>query len=313
MLRPTLLRPGRLRPALAVGRAGAALAAGSMLLTACGSTAAPKSSADELRSKLPAAVKAAGVLKVGSDLNYAPVEFKDQNSEAAGIDPEIAEAIGKQLGLKVEIVDTTFDKLIPGLLAKQYDVVMSAMSDNRQRREGTDDSGKQTSPGVDFVDYFIAGTSILVQKDNPKGLKSLDDLCGHTIALQRGTTQAAIAERQIGACSKTGKPLVVHLFDTDDQALAEVATGRAVADLNDYPVAAYVAQRNQAGKQFEVASSQLQPGPYGIAVAKDNSELRDVLAKALDQVIRSGEYDKILAKWNVGAGAAQNAVVNGGF
>ncbi|MDH6123348.1 ABC transporter substrate-binding protein [Kitasatospora sp. GP82] len=293
-------------------RACVALAAGSLLLTACGGgSPSPKAGSEDLHGKLPDSVKSAGVLRIGSDLNYAPVEFKGQNGEATGLDPDIAEAVGKELGLKVEFVDTSFDKLFNALQAKDFDVAMSALSDDRQRRDGTDDSGKAVAPGVDFVDYFIAGTSILVQKDNPKGIRALDDLCGHTVALQRGTTQAAVADRQTGSCTKLKKPLTVHQVDTDEQALAEVSSGKATADLNDFPVAAYAATTN-AG-QFQVASAQLQPGPYGIALRKSDSALRDLLAKALDRVIRSGAYDKILAKWNVSAGAAQNAVINGGF
>jgi polar amino acid transport system substrate-binding protein len=290
-----------------------ALAAGSLLLTACGGQPAAKDSDAGLRSKLPASVKAAGVLKIGSDLHYAPMEFTAQSSEVTGLDPDLADAIARHLGLKAEFVDTSFDKLLPGLAAKQFDVAMSAMSDTRQRRDGTDDTGKQVSPGADFVDYFIAGSTILVKKGNPGDIKSIDDLCGHTVALEKGTTQADIANRQTGACSRAGKPLLVKLLDTDDQALAEVASGRAVADLNDYPVAAYQAQHAVGGAQFEVVGAALQPGPYGIALSKDQTQLRDVLAKALDQVIRSGEYDTILAKWNVSAGGAHNAVVNGGF
>ncbi|MFB7662952.1 ABC transporter substrate-binding protein [Kitasatospora sp. NPDC056138] len=294
------------------GRAGVALAAGTLLLTACSSGSAPKNpDSEDLHGKLPAAVRSAGVLKIGSDLNYAPVEFKGQNGEATGLDPDIAEAIGKELGLKVEFVDTSFDKLFSALQAKDIDVAMSALSDNRQRRDGTDDSGKQVDTGVDFVDYFIAGSSILVQKDNPKNIKSLDDLCGHTVALQRGTTQAEIADRQTGSCTKLKKPLTVHLLDTDEQALAELASGKATADLNDFPVAAHVATTNP--DKYQVSSAQLQPGPYGIALRKSDTDLRDLVAKALDRVIRSGAYDKILAKWNVSAGAAQNAVINGGF
>lgn len=296
-----------------VARSGAALAAGSLLLTACGGAAPAKNSESDLHGKLPASIRTAGVLRIAMDPNYAPVESKDQNGEVVGIDADIAQELGKRLGVKIKFVDTAFDKLIPDLQAKQYDAAMSALTDNRQRRDGTDDTGAQKNPGVDFVDYFIAGTSILVAKGNPKGVKGLDDLCGHSVALQRGTTQASIADRQTGACSRVGKPLLIHLYDTDDQALAELAAGRAVADLNDFPVAAYVAQTTDGGNRFEITSSQLQPGPYGIAVAKDNTALRDVLAKALDQAIRSGEYDKILAKWNVTAGAAQNAVINGGF
>ncbi|MCP2307533.1 polar amino acid transport system substrate-binding protein [Kitasatospora paracochleata] len=296
-----------------VGRAGVAVAAGSVLLTACASGAAKDPSQENLHDKLPAAVRSAAVLKVGVDLNYAPVEFKSSGDKPDGLDPDLAKALGEVLGVRVEFVDTPFDKLIPNLHAKNYDMVMSAMTDNRQRRDGTDDSGKQIDPGVDFVDYFIAGTSIVVAKNNPQNIQSIDDLCGRTIALQRGTTQAAIIQRQTSACEKVKKTLTIKLTESDNEALSLVAGGKAVADLNDFPVAAYVAQQGQNGAQFAVAGSQLQASPYGIAFTKENSELRDVTAKALDRIIRNGEYEKILGKWGVGAGAAQNAVINGGF
>ncbi|MFJ1704317.1 ABC transporter substrate-binding protein [Kitasatospora sp. NPDC088346] len=298
--------PGRL------GRTGAFLTIGSLLVTGCGSVGGGAPAEEVLHDRLPDSVKASGVLKIGSDLNYAPVEFKGADGQPTGLDPELAEAIGKELKVKVEFLDTGFEKLVPGLQSKQFDMAMSAITDNRQRRDGTDDSGQQISPGVDFVDYFMAGTSILVAKGNPKSIKSLDDLCGQTVAVQRGTTQADIAQRQTGACDKGKKPLVIKLTDTDAEALAMVASGKAAADMNDFPVAAYTVQKGVNGAQFDVAGQQLQPNPYGIAVAKDNTQLRDTLVKAVNRIIRSGEYDKILAKWDLKDGAAQNAVVNGG-
>lgn len=292
--------------------AGAALAAGTLLLAGCSSPAT--SSADDLHSRLPERIRTAGVLRIASDLNYAPVEFKSPDGTAAGIDPDIAEAVGKALGVEVEFEDTAFDKLVPGLQAREFDLAMSAMTDTRQRREGTDDDGNPVNAGVDFVDYFIAGTSILVAEGNPKKITTLDDLCGHTVALQRGTTQAGIADRQAAACARTRKPLTVKLVDNDSLALAELAAGRADADMNDFPVAAYVASKGgPGGAKFEVAGPQLQPSPYGIAVNKADTELRDVIAKALNRMIQNGEYEKILQKWDVSAGSAQNAVVNGGF
>ncbi|AUY49866.1 ABC transporter substrate-binding protein [Streptomyces sp. CB01881] len=291
--------------------------AGALLLTGCGSGGsdeqASKDPVQVVRAKVPKAQRSAGVLRVGSDLNYTPVDFRGADGKPDGLDPDIANGLGKILGLRIEIVDTPFDKLIPDLHAKQFDVAMSALSDIRARREGVDDGGKQTDPGVDFVDYFIAGSSITVPKGNPKGIHTLDDLCGRTVAVQQGTTQDEIVARQVTACSRLNKPLTVHKFDSDAKALAEVASGAAVAGLNDFPVAAYAAKTTDGGNRFEVTGAQSKSNPYGIALRKTDTELRDVLSKAVDELIRSGEYDKILAKWNVSAGAAQNAVVNGGI
>ncbi|MFB7911971.1 ABC transporter substrate-binding protein [Kitasatospora sp. NPDC056076] len=306
------LRPPARRPAFA---AAALAAAGALLLTGCGGDgqAAASDPVKDVRSKLPKAQRSAGVLRIGMDVNYAPVEFRGSDGKPAGLDPELATALGRILDVRVEFVDTPFDKLIPNLQGKQFDVAMSALSDVRARREGLDADGKQVNPGVDFVDYFIAGTSIVVPKGNPKGIRTLDDLCGRMIAFQQGTTQDEIATRQVAVCSRAGKQLTVHRFDTDAKALAEVAAGTAAAGLNDFPVAAYAAKTTDGGGRFEVTGAQSTSNPYGIAVRKEDTELRDTVAKAVDQLIRSGEYDKILAKWNVSAGAAQNAVVNGGI
>ncbi|MFJ9441261.1 ABC transporter substrate-binding protein [Kitasatospora sp. NPDC101235] len=296
--------------------AGAALVtAGALLLTGCGGgQAAQDDPVKDLRAKLPKAQRAAGVLRIGMDVNYAPVEFPGPDGKPAGLDPDIAAALGRILDVRVEFVDTPFDKLIPNLQAKQYDLAMSALSDTRQRRDALNENGKQAGPGVDFVDYFIAGTSIVVPKGNPRAIKSLDDLCGKTVAFQQGTTQDEIVTRQVAVCARVGRPpLTPHKLDTDTKALAEVASGAAAAELNDFPVAAYAAKTTDGGGRFEVTGGQSTSNPYGIAVRKDDTPLRDVLAKAIDQLIRGGEYDKILAKWNVSAGAAQNAVVNGGI
>ncbi|MFI9156770.1 ABC transporter substrate-binding protein [Kitasatospora aureofaciens] len=301
------------RPAFA----GAALAAaGALLLTGCGGGGGQAAASDpikDVRAKLPKAQRSAGVLRIGMDASLAPVEFRDQDGKLAGLDPELAAALGRILDVRIEFVDTPFNKLLPNLQGKQFDVAMSAIDDIRQRREGLDENGNRVDPGVDFVDYFIAGSSIVVPKGNPKGIKTLDDLCGKTISLQQGTNQDDIATRQVAVCAHTGRQLTVHRFDTNAKALAEVASGTAAAGVYDFPVAAYAAKTTDGGGRFEVASTQSTSNPYGIAVRKGDTELRDTLSKAVDQLIRSGEYDKILAKWNVSAGAAQNAVVNGGI
>ncbi|MER7751244.1 ABC transporter substrate-binding protein [Kitasatospora sp. NPDC097643] len=304
-------RPRRRRPALACTVLATATA---LLLTGCSSDSGQSASADpvkELRDKLPKAQRSAGVLRIGMDVNYAPVEFHGADGKPDGLDPDIAAALGRIMDVRIEYVDTPFDKLVPGLQGKQFDVAMSAISDIRVRREGLDDNGKQVNPGVDFVDYFIAGTSIVVPKGNPKGIKSLDDLCGKTVALQQGTTQDEIITRQVAVCARTGRQLTPRRFDSDNKALAEVASGGAAAGVNDFPVAAYAAKSTDG--RFELTGAQSTSNPYGIAVRKEDTQLRDTVAKAVDQLIRSGEYDKILTKWNVSAGAAQNAVINGGI
>ncbi|MFE7166469.1 ABC transporter substrate-binding protein [Streptomyces sp. NPDC057616] len=301
---------------------GAIAVAGTLILTGCGdqtdkgssnSSGTSSSSSAPLASKLPADVKKAGVIKVGSDIAYPPVEYM-QNGKAVGIDPDIADALGKQLGVKFEFQNGKFDNLIVGLQAKRYGVIMSAMNDTKARQNGIDsDTGKKVGKGVDFVDYFTAGTSILVQKGNPKGIKSLDDLCGKVVALQKGTTSEGIAKAQSTKCTKDGKKAInLQTFDTDPEALLRLKQGASVADLNDFPVAAYNAKTSGGGKDFEVVGDQIEAGPYGIAVSKDNTQLRDALQAAVSAIIKNGDYTKIMQKWNVTDGAVTEAKINGG-
>ncbi|MFJ3232728.1 ABC transporter substrate-binding protein [Streptomyces sp. NPDC086787] len=301
---------------------GAIAVAGALILTGCGDQtdsgnndggSASSNASAPLADKLPADVKKAGVIKVGSDIAYPPVEYME-GGKAVGIDPDIADALGKQLGVRFEFQNGKFDNLIVGLQAKRFGAVMSAMNDTKARQDGVDsDSGKKVGNGVDFVDYFTAGTSILVQKGNPKGIKSLDDLCGKVVALQKGTTSEGIAKKQSKKCTTEGKKAIdLQTYDTDPEALLRLKQGASVADLNDFPVAAYNAKTSGGGKDFEVVGEQIEAGPYGIAVRKDNTQLRDALQAALDAIIKNGDYAKILQKWNVTDGAVTEAKTNGG-
>jgi len=286
------------------------------LAPACGKDSKPKAAASSssstpttgaaLFSKLPTAIQSSKQLKVGSDIEYAPIEFyKEGTQQVQGLDWDIAQALGQKLGVTVTFVDDTdFAGIIGALQAGRFDVVMSSMNDTAERR------GK----GVDFIDYFKAGSSILVQKGNPKGIKGLDDLCGATVSVQKGTTQDTdILTPQVAKCQTAKKALSVLRFEKDTDALQQVKNGRAVADLEDFPVASYNALTSGAGKDFEVVAGQFgDVGSYGIAVPSSNTGLRDALQAALKAVVADGTYDKILAGWNVSAGALTTAAVNGG-
>jgi polar amino acid transport system substrate-binding protein len=245
------------------------------------------------------------VLRVGSDIEYAPIEFyKEGTKQVQGLDYDLAQALGKKLGASVTFIDDTdFAGIIGALKAGRFDVVMSSMNDTAERR------GK----GVDFIDYFRAGSSILVQKGNPKQIRTVDDLCGATVSVQKGTTQDTdILTPQEGKCRSAGKALTVLRFEKDTDALQQVKNGRAVADLEDFPVAAYNASTSGGGADFDVVPGQVgDVGSYGIAVPTNSRALRDSLQAALRAIIKDGTYDKVLARWNVSAGALKTAAING--
>ncbi|MFJ6083587.1 ABC transporter substrate-binding protein [Streptomyces sp. NPDC092369] len=300
---------------------GAIAVAGTLLLAGCGDQTKDKDSSDSgsastssapLAAKLPQAIRDKGVVKVGSDIAYAPVEFKDSSGKTVGIDPDLADAMGKQLGVKFQFENGTFDTLITGLRSKRYDIAMSAMTDTKDRQDGVDsETGKKVGEGVDFVDYFTAGVSIYTKKGDDQGIKTWADLCGKKIAVQRGTVSEDLAKAEAKKCP-SGKKLSIESFDNDQQAQTRVRSGGAQAGSSDFPVTAYAVKTSGGGKDFQIVGEQVEAAPYGIAVAKDNTQLRDALQAALDAIIKNGEYGKIIQKWGVADGAVTAAAVNGG-
>lgn len=266
------------------------------------SSPAAANGADAAKAALPADIKAKGVITVATDPSYPPIEsFKAGTKEIVGLDPDLAAAMGDVLGVKFELKEAVFDGIIAGLKAKRFDIAMSAMSDTKKRQAT-----------VSFVDYFNAGTSIMVAKGNPKGVTGIDGLCGLTVAAENGTVQITQAEAAGKACTDAGKAAVtVSGFPDQNGAITALRSGRAQAVLADSPVNAYSVE--QSKDAFEVvAGAPTEPGPYGIAIPKDNADLVKAIQLALQEVISSGKYDEILTKYNLAGGELKVATVNGG-
>lgn len=229
-----------------------------------------------------------GTLQVGSDIAYAPIEFYEEGTQnPVGLDVDIAKALAKELGVKVEFMNTGFDGLIGALQAKRFDIIMSSMTVTEKRQEE-----------IDFIPYFTAGTGILVQAGNPKGIQSLADLCGKSVAVQLGTIQVDQLDAQNEQCAEK---ISITTFDQNPLAVEQLRLGRADAVTADYPVAANDARLSEGA--LEIAGPQFEAAPYGIGLRKDATELNAALTKALQAIMDNGEYDKILADWNLEAGS----------
>lgn len=248
-------------------------------------------------AKVPAAIKSKGTLVVAADASYAPNEFKDANGNVIGMDADLAQALGTVMGLKVNVVNASFDTIIPGLAAGHYDLGMSSFTDTKKR--------EQT---VDFVTYFNAGTSFFIKTGGP-AINSLADLCGHKVSVESGTTQEDDAKGQSTACTKAGKPKVtVEVFGTQTDANLALSSGRADVSMADSPVAAY--QVHQSGGKFALSGPAYGTAPYGIAIPKGNGMAQAVLA-ALQDLMSKGTYLQILTKWGIQSGAITNPTIDG--
>jgi len=119
-----------------------------------------------------------GKLHVGVEMAFPPMEFLDELKKPAGADIEIAQALAKALGVEVEFVNMSFDGLVRAVQSGQVDVVISAMTETKER-----------SAQIDFVLYLEMGSGILVVLGNPQRIRRPENLCGKTVAVQEGTAQ----------------------------------------------------------------------------------------------------------------------------
>ena len=242
----------------------------------------------------------AGTIRAGSDVSYAPLEFYNKAHAMQGFDIDLAAAISSRIGSTIAVTNHTFDDLIPSVGKGSFDLAISAISDTRAREAK-----------VDFVDYLLAGSGMLVPAGNPKHIFELAGLCGLRVDVQRGTSQETALVDQSKRCVDIHlAPLKLLTFATDDQAFKAFTDGKSDVHVTDYPVVAYLAKSND--HKFEVAGRQFALVPYGIAVSKKNTALRSQVVAALARVIADGTYDALLKKWGLEQGALRSAPVNAG-
>jgi polar amino acid transport system substrate-binding protein len=253
----------------------------------------------QIAAMVPAAIKSKGSLTVAADATYPPNEFiAPDGHTVVGMDADLAKALSATLGLKANVVNATFDSIIPGLAAHKYDLGMSSFTDTKARQKT-----------VDFVTYFSAGTSFYVKARGGPTINSLADLCGHKVAVEKGTTQAADATAQSTKCKAAGKAGVdVLVFPDQNGANLALSSGRGDVGMSDSPVAAY--QVKKSNGQFKLTGQPYGTAPYGIAIPKGDGMATPIL-DAMKALMSSGSYKTILQKWGITEGAISQPAIDG--
>lgn len=295
-----------------------AIAVAALVLAGCSSstdTAAPSDTesvaaalpagADQaIYDLVPAKYREAGSIDMASDIEYPPFEYyADDKTTVIGIDKELADEMGTLMGLKMNFVMTAFDAIIPGLAAGKFQVASSAMTDNEERRKT-----------VDFLDYIKSGPGIMVAGGNPKGIKTLDDLCGLSVGVAKGTTEVAHAQDQAAKCKADGKKaLTVNIYPSENQMVLALENGRDAAILLDTTSGSYTA--SQSDGKFEMTGPSYDPNPgyFGIVFAKGNADLIAAFQAAMQKLMDNGKYLEILTKYGQEAGAITTTTINTGL
>ena len=295
-----------------MGASLAALGATALLLAACGgssssssSSAAPAASAATVGASaalLPQEYKDKGEINVASDIPYPPMEILAEDGTVTGLDYDLSQALGQQLGVKVTFNKQAWDSIIPSLQSGNHDIIMSGMNDTLERQQT-----------LDFVDYFLGGFSILVAKGNPDGITSLKDLCGKTVAEETEVAQIDLIKAVSKECP-AGQEITIMELPSDSDAQNAVRAGKASADVLDAAVAGYSAET--APDLFEVVVDPNEPNGVepvytGIGILKKNSALAAALQAALQELIDNGTYKKILDTYGLGQYGVPSAQING--
>ncbi len=224
------------------------------------------------------AVKASGELKIAMSGQYPPFNFVNDKNEVVGFDASVGQAIAERIGAKGTIVTTAWDGIIAGLLAKKYDTIVGSMTITPEREKV-----------VDFVGpYYHAGRAVFVSEASP--VKSLDELKGKTIGVTLGETHEKWARAQGGWDIRTYKGL--------PELLLELKAGRIDAIVVDnIPVMVAVKQTGEKVRRLETPDIEGGSVAIGIAIRKDNPELKAAMQKALDDMMADGAYEKISMEW----------------
>jgi len=257
---------------------------------------------EALAARLPAKIKSAGVLTIGSDTSYAPWEFLSEKDGQTpeGIDVDIANAIGKKLGVKIDFQTSAFEAILPALGSK-FDIGVSAFSITNERMNA-----------VNFVSYADTGSMWAVKAGNPAKFDP-ENLCGRKIAIQSGTYFERSINQENDKCKSEGKAEIEILpFSKQPETLTRVAAGGADATVSGEAGIGYAAKQSRG--MLETIKPKSGPlskhGPNGIAVAKSDMALTELIADTINALIADGTYKSLLDTWGIGSVIVEKALVN---
>jgi len=213
-------------------------------------------------------------LTVGSDIPYPPFE-QGKSGSYTGFDIELMEAIGEKIGRTAEFQDTSFETIFRDVGQGKFEAVISAATITPEREKE-----------VAFSDpYYLSEQAILVKEGSEIG--GLDELEGKTVAAQQGTTGLELGKEKANAGE-------LRPYPEGPDAINALKAGTVEAVIIDQPVAQNAVEEEGG---VEIAESVPTEESYGIAVAKDNTELLKEINKGLAEVIEDGSYKTIYNKW----------------
>lgn len=256
--------------------AAAALGAAILVAAGCGGGSS---------SSTGTAASGGGTLTYCSDISYPPEEFMEGQTPK-GSDIDIGREVAKRIGMTAKFQNTGFDGIVAALLSDKCDAIISGMNDTPERAKS-----------VDFVDYLNVGQSLIGKKGNPENIKKPMDLCGKTAGAQVATTNLETLQAFDKDCKDAGKPgIKIVSFKEDPLGVTALKTGHLDVYESDSPPAVWYTTKDTS---LEIVGAPIEPQPVGIATAPSNTELKDKIQGAIDDMYGDGTMKQILETWNM--------------
>jgi len=221
-----------------------------------------------------------GELRVGLESGYKPFEMTAKNGDIIGFDVDLAKVMAKAMGVKLKIVNTAWDGIIPALITDKFDIIMSGMTITQKR-----------NLQVNFADpYIIVGQTILIHKKDANKIKSYKDLNNskYVIVSKLGTTGYFSVKKYMPKAK-------INAFETEADAFQDFINGKADAFVYDLPLCAYYYSQYQDKVAF--LDKPFTYEPLGWAIKKGDPDFINWLNNFLRQIKGDGTYEKIYNKW----------------
>jgi len=273
-----------------------------IVVAALASALAPIAVAQDAAKLVSPEVRSRGVLRVGSQQTFPPIEFREPGkTEPTGASRELLDEVAKRLGLKLEYIQGEYASLISGVEADRFDIASGGISDTEEREQK-----------LDFVNYMMSGGSMMVLSTNTGTFKDIDDFCGKGVATLLGsrvimTAVEAASER----CVKAGKQAIrAEQLPSAPDARMQLDLQRVDAYLGDFPALVYMGTQFPGKYKIVGGNYILTPYVTSWGFAKNRTGLRDAVQKVMQGMLEDGTYKKVLDKWGVGGGALPAISIN---
>jgi polar amino acid transport system substrate-binding protein len=228
-----------------------------------------------------AEIQKRGTLRVGMEPGYMPFELTNKKGEIIGFDVDVAKRMAKAMNVKLELVSTAWDGIIPALLTNKFDILMSGMTLTQER-----------NLTVNFASpYILIGQSVLLKKDLAGEVKSYSDLndAKYTVASKLGTTGEQATKRMI--------PNAKYIsYETEQEGVMELVNGKIDAFIYDLPFNAIAVSQKGGGKIVHL-DEPFTKEPLAWAIRKGDVDFLNWLNNFMNQIRYDGVYDKIYTKW----------------